>query len=187
VRNYLFTIIFLGLASYLGFQLYERYSDFDWRSLGDKFRITTPSSEEPQLGFPDEIKIVRQDGRALQIRLLSRNADYIQFERLSDGQAFTYAIDQLNAKSKQRIYQYPDTGLSDAGKLLQSGILTLEDAHVEQIRERIKRIDVELQNIESKYLEAESKVEARTLQRKVEDLVAQRRDLQDEINARFGN
>ena len=188
VKNFLFAIIFMGLTMYLGYVLYDRGGDFDWLGGDDE------DSAEGELGveagvalsFPDEIEIIRSDGSRLDVRLTARNASFIQFQRLTDGADFTYAIDQLDAATVQRILRYPDSGLSNSDELLRSGELTLEDTYVEQLREAVAEIDAKIDTLEREYSASRSKTERLTLRRQAEKLDTERKSLESKIAERSG-
>jgi hypothetical protein len=192
LKNFLLAIIFMGLTMYLGYELYERSQGFDWNSSDEAAESVesveaAEATEAPQRSLPDEIQIARTDGTSLEIRLTARNATHIQFERLSDGQAFTFGIAALDAASKKRVLEYPETGLSVADAPLRSGELTLESAHIEQLREAINRIDIKLRDMELEHTASKSKTERRTLKRQAEDLYVERSALEADIAQRSGN
>jgi hypothetical protein len=178
VKNFLLAIIFLGLASYFGYELYQRAKSADFWNAVD-------SNEE--LTHPDEIEIQRNDGEAIKVRLIARNASLIQFERLSDGQVFTFEIDQLDPASQERVLKHPNTGLSDSDELLRRGQLTLEGAYIEQLREAISQIDSKLSEMQLKYNASYSKTERRTLKRAAEDLEVERQELEAKVAERGGS
>lgn len=173
----------MGLTIYLGYELYERSGDFDWLG-GDGEGSGTKASASAS--FPDEIEIVRRDGSRLDVRLTARNGTHIQFVRLSDGADFTYEIGQLDAATEKLVMRYPDTGLSNADEFMRSGVIGLEAAHVEQLRERIARIDAELNDLQSRLSASRSKTESLTLRREAEKLQAERQKLESDIAERTG-
>ncbi|MGZ0654396.1 hypothetical protein ACWPKS_02210 [Coraliomargarita sp. W4R72] len=180
MKNFLFAIIFLGLTMYLSYELYQRSQKEDADDMQQVERV----NEAAALTYPSQIQIARADGSSLDISLTARNSVYFQFERLSDGQAFTFAIDQLDQASQERVLQYPDTGLLITNELIQSKQLTTEDLYVEQLRAAISKINMGIQGIELKFNNSQSKTERRTLKNQVEELLKERGELETKIAER---
>lgn len=179
MKNLLFAIIFIGLTVFLGYKLYEGGGSFDWFG-GDK----EPEETNVRRNFPDEIEIVRKDRSRLNVLLTARNATHIQFERLSDGAEFTYEIAGLDADTKKRVMQYPDSGLSNVVEVLRAGGVSLDVAYIEQLREAISEIDAKIKDRKRRQSISQSKTERLTLKREIEDLERDRKELEAKIEAR---
>jgi hypothetical protein len=175
MKNFLLASLFLGLTVYLSFELYQRVQDqqlqdqpakdVEDRALSAKDHSFTTPKKSDGLSLPDEIQIVRQDGTRLDVRLTARNDTHIRFERLSDGQVFTFEIDKLDKNSKKRVLAYRSSGLSEKR--------TLEDVYIEQLHVAIARINEKLSVLRAQFAASDSKVEKRTLNGEIRELLAE--------------
>jgi len=179
MKNILFAVVLLCIAGYLGNTLYQKWQSGDWFNGSEEDPISFKAKK-----YPVQMLIESQDGRQIEIRLIARNAEYIQFERELDGERFVYPIDQLVAATRRQVLAYPDTGIINAGKHVADGGLDLDEAHIEQLREEISKVDKEIHSLSVKSTTSVSKTERRTIMRQIEDLNAQRLVLENKIAAR---
>jgi len=170
----------MGLAMYLGYELYERSQDNE------------PKEEEPsevvapELSLPDEITIVRKDGSSVDIQLLARTAAHIRFKRLSDEASFDFLIDELDEDSQRRVNEYPELPTINFNNMPVEP-QTVEDNYTQQLRKAIFRIDEKLHLIELKYAASPSKTERRTLKNNAKGLLEDRKELEAKIAERGGS
>jgi hypothetical protein len=129
--------------------------------------------------LPDDMTIVRKDGRSLEIRLKSRTTTEIYFERVSDSETFQFSIDQLDETTRELVERYPVLKSS-----IPSRTSAVEDNYVQQLRVAIARIDADLREMKVKYAASSSKTERRTLKNKAEEMNADRLDLEAKIAER---
>lgn len=192
IKNYIFGLFFLGLTLYLGFELYERTVGSESPEGSDRAELGSDRAElgsdfsESGLSFPDEISIVRSDGTELDIRLTARNSTQIQFERMSDGREFVFAIDQLDKDTQQLVQKYPNSGFDDTSRSSREEPLSLESAYVSELRVAIARIDEKLEELEAEFSKTESRVEQRTLKNNAKKLLQERAELEGKIAEREG-
>ncbi len=172
MKNLILALVFLGLAAYVGQLVYERVSEHEWSDDGEKTEA---------LIYPFEMELESADGRCIDVTILGRNDEFVQFKRKVDGGTFAYPIAGLSAGSRKKVVAYPVTGLTEAQSLLRQGQLTLSQAHIEQLKERIHEIEAELEDLQRRHDISSSKVERRTMQREAEALMRERDALGREI------
>ena len=180
MRNLLMSIIFIGIAGYIGSILYQRMF------IDGVF--TAPVEEKSTnalFAYPDSIEIERVDGRKIVVTLLGRNASHLQFNR-EDGQEFVYAIESLSGKSQELVRKYPSLGIKNAAKYMAQGMLGLEDLHIQQLEQVIRNIDEKLKRYSAEFEVSVSQVERRTIERKMEGLMQERIEMQRQISERQG-
>lgn len=187
MKNFLLSIVFLGIAGFVGMTLYEKWRAGEWLSGSDLGDSSSVISDVEDMGdgvsyrYPMDVAIESIDGRELSIKLIARNETHIQFDRHTDKQRFVYPIADLVPASRKLVKNFPNQGLIDAAKHVGENGLEFGDAYVEQLREAIRRID---EKVAALYLElgkTDSKTAKRTIGRKLEDLNAERVDLEGEI------
>lgn len=94
--------------------------------------------------YPHEISLINLEGLALEVKLLARNSQYIQFERLLDGSEHLYLIESLDPASQEQVLRFPETELTLSTENLNVGKLTLNEVHVQSLRGSIKKLDDKL-------------------------------------------
>lgn len=183
MKNFLISILFLGVAGYVSMHLYESWRAGDWLKEGaDAAEGIIGSVEE--LSYPARIEIENIDGATIAITLLARNASHIQFKRSIDEKPFVYPIVQLVSGSKGLVEKYPNTGLMNAGDHIGDFGIELGDAHVEQLRVGIRRIDEKIHRLKLDFSKNEGKTARRTIYRKIQGLERDRVNLEIEIAER---
>lgn len=175
----------MGLTIYLGYELYERSQDYEWDGGSSSGTSSNRVESLETLSFPDVVDLSRHDGKSLRVKLIGKNSTQVQFERLSDGQIFLFSIEDLSAESRNLLERYRAEGLKNADAHFRKGELSLEDAYIEQLREKIAEINEELNEIQALTFKSVSKTERRTLMRKAEKLKAERHELQRKIDERI--
>jgi len=172
------SIIFLGIAGYLGSILYQNSIAED-----SFLPVVGGQSTISIFTYPDRIEIQSADGREVMVTLLGRSAKHIQFAR-SDGQEFVYAIASLGAKSKELVSKYPNLGIKNSHEYMAKGEMSLGDLHIQQLQQVIRNIEEELVRYSAEHEVSMSKVERRTIERKMQDLMLERVEIQRQISER---
>ena len=80
MRNLIMSIVFLGIAGYLGTILYQRVAS----SEGPAELAIKNQASDVAYSYPARVEIKSADGRVIQVTLLGRSATHIQFTR-EDG------------------------------------------------------------------------------------------------------
>ncbi len=173
------SVIFLGIAGYLGSMLYER------AILGDGLLgpAAAEAGEALSYSYPARVELKSADGRAMMVTLLGRSTTHIQFKR-EDGQEFVYQIDSLDANAQDLVLRYPNVGIKNAAAYMAKGSMGVGDLHVQQLEQNVRQIDDEIDDLSQEYGGSVSKTERRTIQRAVEGLRAEKVELQREISDR---
>ena len=169
MRNLILFLIFLGIAGYAAKILYEK---FEYSSLVEK-----------TYAYPDEIKIENQNGSKIQVTLLGRNSNYLEFKQ-KDGQKFIYPIRSLSEKSQILVMKYPNNGIEDMTSYLSSGNIEMNDVYIIQLEDEIHKIEAEIERLESKANATRSQTELRTIGRKIDELREEIAELKEKIARR---
>lgn len=179
MKLFLTFILFVSLVTYVGIELYQR-------AFPEDLEESDNAIEDLQVrrSFPDIITLESSDGREMEVRLLGRNSDQIQFMRLSDGEEFVHPINTLSTQSQDLVYTYRETRITGASKLFREGRVTLETAHIEQLKEAILRINEKITALKARYKVTGSKTERRTIYREIEELLKERDHLQFDLDSR---
>lgn len=157
MKNLVSFLIFICIAVYTAVLVY------------DKFISDDSAFFEKTYTYPDQITVRNDEGSAIQITLLGRSADYIEFER-KDGSQFAYPIKSLNEKSILLVMKYPETDIKNMSSHLSNGSIKLDDAYTMQLTEEIHRIEAKIERLDVKAGATQSQTELRTLERKKESL-----------------
>ncbi|MGJ8653336.1 MAG: hypothetical protein ACSHX8_08685 [Opitutaceae bacterium] len=185
MRNFLLSIVFLGIAGFVGMTLYEKWRAGEWLSDSDSVEpVIEEAVEKVVYSYPMDVEIESIDGRELSIKLIARNDTHIQFDRHTDQQRFVYPIAELVTASKQLIENFPNYGLVDAGEHIGEKGIEFGDAYVEQLREAIRRIDEKVVALHLEFGQTDSKTAKRTIARKLEDLQRDKNSLVAKIAER---
>ena len=196
MKNLLVTILFLGIASYVGLLLYESWGKGDWLTqkvseTGDDKSATNTGpmalsveDEVASLSYPANVSIESLDGRKIDVILVARSASDIQFERSADGQYFTYPLNELVDESRAMLLAYAETGLIEGVSQSTDTSVTLSDHYSAQLEERITKIEKLIQSKRLQFDATPSKTEKRTLIRQMEKLVRERADLSQKLAVR---
>ncbi|HAV14415.1 MAG TPA: hypothetical protein DCX06_13130 [Opitutae bacterium] len=181
MRNFLISIVFFGIAAYIGFIAYNGWSLGDWFG-GSAKEVEVEAAEV--FSYPGYLEVESSDGRTIEIKLIARNETHIQFERTTDSKRFTYPIASLVAESRSEVLKYPISVLIDAGKHIGEAGIGLEDAYVEQLREAIRRIDEKAVDLNATLSSSQSITEKRTILRKLEEMRSEKNELEAKIAER---
>ncbi|MDQ8195801.1 hypothetical protein QEH59_15315 [Coraliomargarita sp. SDUM461004] len=187
MKNFLFTIIFLGLTVFLGYELYLRIDRGEPAESGGKLIVSAKQQgllEQQGLEYPDEIEIVRKDGSRLDVLLVARDATHIQFKRLSDQLAFIFKIEDLDRTSRATVLSYPNSGLLQPVELEEVGKVSTEDLYLTELGVAIARINSRIDELDTQYQRSESQVKQRTLRNRINVLIAERTELESKVAER---
>ncbi len=171
MRNLILSLIFLGIAGYAAKILYE------------KFEYSDSGFLEKTYSYPDEIVIVNQNGSEIQITLLGRNSNYLEFTN-KNGQKFVYPIRSLSEQSQALIIKYPNNGIENISAYLSSGSIEINDAYIIQLEDEIRKIKAEIRQLEDKANATRSQTELRTIERKIDELREEIAELESKIASR---
>lgn len=177
VKNYLFVFIFIGVALYSGSILLEKFTNFDWfKSEGDTPVLTI--YQGPTHSYPGDEVLRNIDGNQLDVTLIGRDSDNVEFIRKGDGKRFVYAISKLDAKSQELLSLYPIIGITNSAS---GSTDSLRLINIRNLETEVQTIDDQLSRLKLKIQSTVSTVEARTLTNKYNDLVGRRADLLDKL------
>ena len=171
MRTLILSLIFLGLAGYGAKIAYDRFVDSE------------SGFFEKTYAYPDTIMIQNREGSKLRITLLGRSSKYVKFKK-KDGREFVYLISSLSDQSQATIMKYPDSGVGDVSLHLSSGDVQLQDVHLTQLEEEVRRMEEEIRRLEAMASATQSKTELRTIERRIEALRKEIAEVEDTISTR---
>lgn len=172
------SVIFLGLAGYLGSSLYER-------AFSNESSVGPVSAEgaESDYTYPASIEIKSADGRMMMVTLLGRSTTHIEFTR-ADGQEFAYPIKSLDADSQALVRRHTNFGIKNTALYMAQGSMEIGDLYVQELEKRVREIEEKMRALSQEYGGSSSKVERRTIRRSVEALQSEKAELQSKISVR---
>lgn len=139
-----------------------------------------PNSESFE--YPKGLRLVNQEGVALEVNLLARNNRYIEFERIFDGSEHLYLIESLSPDSQKLVLRFPDTGLSMNSGYANTAKLTKDEVYVESLRGSIEKIDLKLNDLSALSARGVDAARARSIRQQMNELTAEKHILLDRIN-----
>lgn len=192
MKNLVGALLFLALAFYVGSELYERAKGKDW--LGAPFgsrekstRKSLPSKDSvprsPSIrdweapAYPARMELSNADGRQLRVTLLGRDRTHIYFLRHGDDEQFSYAIEDLDTASREKVSAYPESQMNHKQKESRK----LHALHVRNLEEQIARINERSSAIKKEHRQSGSQTERRTLLREYEQLQQKRLAFEKEM------
>lgn len=192
MKNLIGALLFLALAFYVGSELYERAKDKDWLSApsggGEKADLDSLPSKSnvprsPSIrdweapAYPARMELSNTDGRQLRVTLLGRDRTHIYFLRHGDDEQFSYAIEDLDTASREKVSAYPESQMNHKQKESRK----LHALHVRNLEEQIARINERSSAIKKEHRQSGSQTERRTLLREYEQLQQKRLAFEKEM------
>ena len=163
LRNLIALSLFIGILSIVGFILKD-----DIKEITEPFSLIKENISAPQVrSFPSDETFSNKDGTELQIRLTARNHEFIQFIRISDEKTFIFPIEDLDPASQAIALSYPNIGLKDSADYLSDKTLSLEQVHIESLREQIGKWNDQVEKLQAKLELTESQSAQRSLLRDI--------------------
>ncbi|ADE54729.1 hypothetical protein Caka_1710 [Coraliomargarita akajimensis DSM 45221] len=181
MRNLFLSLIFFGAAIYVGSILFDRFSASDANGAEETLSPVGEGSDAI-LSYPADLTLEHKDGRRIDVTLVGRSSDTIQFQRAGDGRMFEFPIADLTKRSQGDVRGFPVSGYtSTRASSGTESVSSVQALHEQNLKKRIAQIDAECVQLEQGYRASHSTVERRTLMRKYEDLQRERQGLQEDL------
>ena len=157
MRNLILALFFIGITVY-GTKVFL-----------DNFAYSGNGFLRKSYDYPDAIEITNQEGTEIPITLLGRSSKYLEFEN-KDGREFVYPIHSLSEESQRLVMKYPENGIKNVALHLSSGNMELNDVHLMQLKDQVRKIRDKIGQLSAKADITQSETEKRTYERDIERL-----------------
>lgn len=162
LRYLLILLVLLGLTAGISFYFMQDRLNPD--------TLQTLQTNKQTYKFPVELSLQNKAGTALEVTLLARNHELVQFMRASDQVHFLYPINQLDEASQKTVVLYPDNGLINPEKFLQDQSISLKQVHAESTRAEIKKLAPQIQRLSAERNAAADRASQRGIQDEIDRL-----------------
>lgn len=199
MKSLIMSVIFLGVAGYLGAILYQRAMDAqlldaarsavaartaasaDAAAPADAVIIGEVSTVDELFGgldvyeYPALVELEGIDGQIMEVVLLRRSATHVQFMGESSNERFVSPLESLGEASRKLVNLYRVTGVKHG----QEGVL--EDLHLRGMLFKGASLKGKLRLLQLELAAVESNSQKQIVQNKIEALVLEMRQLDLEL------
>lgn len=163
ILRYLLTpLILLGLSAGISFYFMRDQLKTD--------ALQPPNSHQQSYHFPAELSLKNKAGAELEVTLLARNHELVQFMRQSDQFNFLYPITELDAASQKAVLQYPDRGLIQPENFLKNQSISLQQVHSESTRVELENVGKAIRVLSAQRNAIEDRASTRGIQDEIDRL-----------------